>query len=324
MRLRRETTHALHYGGRDALGIEHRLVSGHIIGQVILMHAPKRPQKGPQPGSRPLAGVAMDFPLPVAVVVPRPLLLPVLHAAMGQLQFLFHRPVTTPFVGIQGGRSRPHAGGQHLPAGDPIRMLPHEVTDFAARAPDEREDRRAVRRIGAVAPHLISAAARGIEGIGMLGPFFPRRSDTVHPPPPPHRAGAWSARSRTDCPGPAGGSCASAGGTGPTRGRVGPRSHLWRCPAGSAPASPASGGSSRTQCQSGRYRSGRIADSDRPEMPPDVGRAGARQPRSEGNGTPPDGGASPARSGKRRCRADRRWESRSYSLVITPVHSTCT
>src|SRR5437870_2508963 len=135
---RKSTTHALHHGGSNPLGVEHRLIGGHILGQVILMDPTERPQIGPQAGPGPFAAITVYFPLPVPVVIPRPLLLAVLDAPMLQLQFLLHRPVAAPLIGIQARGAHGNAAGQDFSAGHGIRMLAHEVRTLSSGAPDAR------------------------------------------------------------------------------------------------------------------------------------------------------------------------------------------
>src|SRR6266511_681222 len=174
--------HASHHGRCDPLGIEHRLGGGDIIRQVILVPAAKPPPIAPPPGASPLAGIAIYFPLPVPVGVPRPLVLAMFDAVMFALPFLLERPVAAPLIRIKRRGANENAAGQDRPASHPLRMFPPEVAPCSARPPNHREDGRPLRLLGAVPSDLIGAAAARRGGIGMLAPFVPPRSDTVRPP----------------------------------------------------------------------------------------------------------------------------------------------
>src|SRR6266542_1244746 len=128
------------------------------------MHAPEATQIGPQPCPSAFAAVAMDLPHAIRVVIAGPLLLPVLHASVPQLQLLPYRPVASPFIGIQRRCSHGNAAGQDLSAGGPVRVLADEVAHLAAAAADERKDRRPIGSIGTVPPDLFGAPGGGLGG----------------------------------------------------------------------------------------------------------------------------------------------------------------
>src|SRR5947207_1337113 len=200
------------------------------------MYPSKDSQVGAQPGPGSFAAVAVHLSHAVAIVVPRPLLLPMLDAGVFQLQRLLHRPIAAPFIRVQRCCSGWEAALEHLPARRPVRVFPHKVADFPGAPADEGEDRRPVGGIGAVAPNLIGAAPRWIGGIGVQFPLFPPRSDTVRRPQKRDRSSAWWVRSHTSCSGPVGAACATAAVTNPVPGPAGRWAPLWRSPAGSTPA----------------------------------------------------------------------------------------
>jgi hypothetical protein len=60
--------------GGDAFGIDHGLIRSHVEVEVLLMHAAKHPQVGPQPCPRSLAAIAVDFAAAIPIRIPSPLM----------------------------------------------------------------------------------------------------------------------------------------------------------------------------------------------------------------------------------------------------------
>src|SRR5947207_13535537 len=94
------------------------------------MYPSKDSQVGAQPGPGSFAAVAVHLSHAVAIVVPRPLLLPMLDAGVFQLQRLLHRPIADPFIRVQRCSSGWEAALEHLPSRRPVRAVTNNEADF--------------------------------------------------------------------------------------------------------------------------------------------------------------------------------------------------
>jgi hypothetical protein len=80
--------------GTDAFEIDLMFTQGQRVGQIFLVDSAKRAQKIADGGPQAFDGVGVDPPASIAVVIPRPFLLPMTHGVMGALDPV----VSLPFI----------------------------------------------------------------------------------------------------------------------------------------------------------------------------------------------------------------------------------
>src|SRR5215207_9722310 len=144
-----------------------------IIFQVLLVHPAEGPQEVARRRPQPLDGVGVHLSHPVAVLVSRPLALPMADGAASPLDPV----IAAPFIRVTSG-PRP-SGAVHVPPQRrPVRMPADPQPALPASSPDSADHRRPVVVVGAVAAPLVGTPPRRVVRIGVLVAFFPPRSET--------------------------------------------------------------------------------------------------------------------------------------------------
>ncbi len=92
-------THATDEGGCHLLGVEQRLIRGHIQMQIRLMDTTKHPQICAQGRARPFAGIAMHLAYPFPIVIARPFTSTVTNCPMCRMT----SRIAVGLIGIQHG-----------------------------------------------------------------------------------------------------------------------------------------------------------------------------------------------------------------------------
>ncbi len=199
-----DKAHPMNNGARDPLCVGHRLIGRNIISEVLFVDATKFPQVGSQSCASPFTAIAMHLSPPISVIVSGPLPVAVRRAPMFDgsvtgLEFFLHWRISTPLIGVQDSGICGHRATDHLKACLGICMMAHKEAHCPTLAPDNGEDRRAIRFIRAMPFALIGAASGRITGVWVRVAFFPRHSDRVHQPRKLSLRVAPQVRSGTDC-----------------------------------------------------------------------------------------------------------------------------
>lgn len=154
-------------------------VSGDIVRQVLFVHTAKPAQEGAQCCAGTLATIAMDFAQAITNIVTRPSCpLPagsaaVFHRRVLGLEFARDTSVAAPLVRVEDGAATEHGAFGHLQTSRSVSTLAHKEAHLLALAPDDPEDRRAIRLIGAMPFALVGAPPPRIGRVKMGFTFFP-------------------------------------------------------------------------------------------------------------------------------------------------------
>src|SRR6185436_4353849 len=159
---------------------------GQIVGQMFLVDSAKRAQKIACRGPQAFAGVGVDPPDAIAVVIPRPFFLPMTYGVMGALDPV----VSLPFICV--------TGGVLLGVAMPVlvqRLTVGMVTDPQATlptvAPHGADNRRPIVVVRPMPALLGSAPPWWIKRVGVSLTFFPPHSETSRPSPCCDPVGRW-------------------------------------------------------------------------------------------------------------------------------------
>jgi hypothetical protein len=145
------------------------------------MNAPKHPQVGPERCAGSLAGVAVDFPAAIALIIPRLLVHTVADGGMTRMA----PPIALPLVCIELRALRRQVLGNQLVAGALIGMVADPEALLTRVPRDKTNDGRTVIGVGPMPSPLISTPPGRILGVRMGRAFFPPRSGTVRRPQRP-------------------------------------------------------------------------------------------------------------------------------------------
>jgi hypothetical protein len=159
---------------------------GQIVVQILLVDPAKRAQKVACRGPQAFAGVGMDLPATIPLIIPRPFFLAMTHGVMGPL----HLVVALPFIGRTSGVSfgvLMDVLRQRLAVG----MGTDAQAPLPTMAPHSPNNGRPIIVVCSMPTLLVGAPPRGIKWSGVFLPFFPPRSETSHPFPCRDRATPW-------------------------------------------------------------------------------------------------------------------------------------
>src|SRR5262245_22409616 len=138
--------------------------------QVLLMNAPKDTEVGAERRPCSLAGIAVDFAVAIAVLIPCPLVHAMADGGMRRMA----ATIALPFIGVQDRAVPWHILGNQAVAGTFVRVIADPEALLPRLSCDEAENGRTVVRIGAMSCALIGASTGWIGGIAMGCAFFPR------------------------------------------------------------------------------------------------------------------------------------------------------
>src|SRR5215216_1997032 len=252
------------------------------MGKVLFMHPAKDAQVIPQPCASAFTAVAMHLPHAITIVIACPFTPPtagppVAHGRVLKLEFCLNFGVALPFVSIEHARPLMGRRFNYLQASYSVSRVPDEVAHQPARAPLDREDRRAVCRIGAVPAPFVGAPARRVSGVAMWSAFFPPRSGTTRRLPARRQVTVRSGARPASCAAPAAAVDARACARYSTPAPAAPSARLWQSRAAAGRVSRAIAVSSQRPSHSGACNSGRKLYSATMAIDHSVGRSGVRR-----------------------------------------------
>jgi hypothetical protein len=170
--------HALDHNGSDTLGVHHGLEGSNILGQEVLVDAPKHPEKRAERRTCPFAAVAVHFAPSITIIIPSPFLLAVADRGVLGVQ----PDVIAALIGEEQGSFQCDARFDNRAAARLVSMLDHPVTVGLGGPTDDADNRRAVVLVRATSLALVRPSAWWISLVGMLATFFPPRSGTPRRP----------------------------------------------------------------------------------------------------------------------------------------------
>ena len=151
-------THALYNRWRDSLGICHRFVGRHIVGQIIFVDAPERPQERPQTSARTFTTIAVDFAYAIAVIITRPFLHTMAHTRVLRM----HIRIVRCLIGVQDRTLWRHIPFHNYARSRLVGVLEYPIAHLVRCATDQTQDRWSIIVVGAFALLFIGASARRV------------------------------------------------------------------------------------------------------------------------------------------------------------------
>jgi hypothetical protein len=151
---------------------------GQRVVQIVLVDAAKRAQKMAGGCPQAFAGVGGDLADAIAVVIPRPFVLPMPHGVMGARD----PGVSLPFLCLTGGVLLGVALPVLLPR-LPVGMVPDPQAPLPPVAPPGADTRRPIVVVPPMPARLVSAPPWWLKRVGGSLTFFPPHADTSPPSP---------------------------------------------------------------------------------------------------------------------------------------------